>query len=61
MNKLFSTIRIVFTLFMARMFGEYQHSGWNGEYEYARYTWQGEDWIIPTAPCKRNIHDEMGE
>ena len=47
MSKLFSTLRIVVTLFMARTFGRYEHSGWNGEFEYARYRWAGKSWVIP--------------
>lgn len=61
MKKLFSTLKICTTLFMARTFGEYKHSGWNGEFEYARYIWKGEDWIIPTGPCHGDFDAEMGE
>ncbi len=48
-NKLGSTIGMLFCLFMARMFGEYQHSGWDGVISYARYSWRGHEWIIPTS------------
>lgn len=44
------TLRMFATLYMARMFGTYRHSAWNGEFEYARYTWRGKDWAIPTGP-----------
>lgn len=53
--KLGRTIRVLSILFMARMFGEYIHSGWNGEFDYARYRWRGNEWIIPTSPA----HDEI--
>jgi hypothetical protein len=59
--KLINTIKICATLFLARTFGEYRHSGWTLEHEYARYRWKGEDWIFPTTPCVRGIHDELGE
>jgi hypothetical protein len=59
--KLINTIKICATLFLARTFGEYRHSGWTAEYEYARYRWRGEDWIIPTGPCDGDHHEEMGE
>jgi hypothetical protein len=50
MVKLFGTIRICACLFMARTFGEYLHSGWDGTVEYHRYAWRGEEWIIPKGP-----------
>lgn len=49
-RKLLRTIRVMSCLGMARMFGEYRHSGWNGEFNYARYVWRGKEWIIPTGP-----------
>lgn len=48
-GKLLSTTRICFTLFCARTFGAYQHTVWNGEFEYARYRWRGHDWAVPTS------------
>lgn len=50
MTKLLSTLRIAATLTLARTFGDYQHSGWNGEYEYSTYRWRGRLWVIPTSP-----------
>lgn len=49
MHKLNGTVAMLFCLFMARMFGEYRHSGWDGVISYARYSWRGYDWIIPTS------------
>jgi Na+/H+ antiporter NhaC len=49
LHKLRSTVAMLFCLFMARMFGKYQHSGWDGAIEYARYTWCGKEWIFPTS------------
>lgn len=49
LRKLRSTLRICLTLLLARMFGEYIHSGWNGVYDYARYRWRGQDYAIPTT------------
>ena len=51
MRKLLSTIRIAGTLAMARTFGRYEHSGWNGEFSYARYRFAGRSWVIPTGPA----------
>lgn len=47
--KLRNTLRIVMTLAMARTFGRYRHSGWNGINSYACYAWRGREWSIPTA------------
>lgn len=48
-KKLYSTIRIVTNLALARTFGKYIHSGWDGTTEYARYKWRGKEWIISTS------------
>ena len=53
-KKLIKTIKLLSTLFCARMFGKYIHSGWNGEFEYARYHWRGKEWIIPISPVGCN-------
>lgn len=47
--KFFSTVKILFTLGMARTFGEYEHSAWNGEFDYARYRWLGKSYAFPTG------------
>jgi len=47
--KLIKTMRICATLFMARTFGEYEHSGWNGDHDYVQYNWRGKSWRIPTS------------
>lgn len=52
MRKLGSTLRILANLGMARTFGEYQCSGWNGEFDYAQYKWRGRTWVIPTSPLE---------
>lgn len=52
LHKLGKTSAMLFCLFMARMFGEYRHSGWDGVIEYARYSWRGHDWIIPTSAAE---------
>lgn len=49
-RKAFSTIRILFNLGMARTFGHYRHSVWNGQFDYAVYEWRGKEWAIPTTP-----------
>lgn len=47
-RKFFSTLRICGCLIMARTFGTYVHSGWDGVNEYAQYRWRGQEWRIPT-------------
>jgi hypothetical protein len=49
LRKLRSTARILLALGLARTFGEYVHSGWNGEFDFTRYRWRGKEWIIPTS------------
>lgn len=49
-------IRMLSKLFMAAMFGEYHHSGWNGEYAYTKYTWHGDYYIIPTSKVQPHEH-----
>lgn len=51
-NKLLNTIHILSCLALARLFGHYEHSGFNGDYPYAKYYWRGKPWIIPTGPCE---------
>jgi hypothetical protein len=55
MRKLFDTIRICACLFMARTFGEYLHSGWDGAVEYHRYAWRGKEWSIPKGPAEPGL------
>jgi len=50
MKKLFSTLKICATLFAARTFGEYEHSGFYVDFEYARYRLFGKSWCIPKTP-----------
>lgn len=50
MRKIANTIKICVTLFMARTFGRYVHSVWDGELDYAKYAWRGKTWAFPTAP-----------
>jgi len=52
LHKLKGTLALLLCFFMARMFGEYRHSGWDGAIHYARYSWHGYDWIIPTSPVE---------
>jgi len=55
LRKLCGTIRILARLGMARTFGEYIHSGWNGEISYARYRWRGREWIVPTGHAEDRL------
>ncbi len=49
LRKAFSTAKILFCLGMARTFGVYVHTVWNGQFDYAVYRWRGKTWAIPTA------------
>lgn len=49
LRKLRSTLSILATLFMARTFGRYEHTVFDGDMEYARYVWRGEVWAFPTT------------
>lgn len=51
LRKLSRTIKIAATMALARTFGTYEHSGWNGEFDYCRYTWRGKSWVIPQGRC----------
>ena len=58
LKKLFNTLRICGTLFMARTFGEYQHTVWANGLQYARYTWRGRDWPFPTGPIELEFEQQ---
>jgi len=51
-EKFFKTLKILYCLGMARTFGKYVNSGWDGTINYARYEWRGREWIIPTGPVE---------
>jgi hypothetical protein len=49
-RKFIQTIKICSNLFMARTFGEYIHSGWNGRFDYVSYRWRNRVYDIPKGP-----------
>lgn len=49
LKKLRSTIRICGILLLARTFGKYKGSGWNGEFDYVKYEWRGKIWVFPKS------------
>jgi hypothetical protein len=51
-KKFWSTLCICGRIIMARTFGQYVHSGWNGDCDYARYRWRGHDYFIQITPAK---------
>lgn len=53
-KKFFSTLRIAYTLIMARTFGEYIHSLYLGEIEGAVYHYRGQRWFFPTSSMDDN-------
>lgn len=48
-RKLAGTVRILACLGLARTFGQYEHTVWDG-FSYARYRWRGHTWAVPTTP-----------
>lgn len=48
MKKFIGTLRICSGLMMARTFGDYVVSGWNGQNHYAQYVWRRHVYFIPT-------------
>lgn len=52
MKKLLNTLRIASTLALARTFGIYECSVWDGKMSYARYQWRGKVWAFPTEPIE---------
>ncbi len=53
-HKLRSTVSILITLGLARTFGVYDTSIWDGQMHYARYRWRGRLWAFPTSPIKED-------
>lgn len=54
LRKFPSTVKIAFRLVMARTFGEYRHTVFDGAMSYAVYRWRGKWWAIPTSPIEDN-------
>lgn len=52
LGKLCITLRIAWTLIMARTFGKYLHSTYDGRMEYAEYRWRGSVWAFPKSPIE---------
>lgn len=52
LKKFGSTLAICARIIMARTFGDYVHSGWNGQSDYCRYRWRGNDYFIQLTPAK---------
>ena len=49
-RKFWNTLKLAGCMIMARTFGQYMHSRWNGEVNGAVYTWRGRCWFIPLGP-----------
>ncbi|UQS95264.1 hypothetical protein Pam5_48 [Pseudanabaena phage Pam5] len=47
MSKLWHTLKMAVCMIMARTFGEYETSGWDGSVDFAIYRWRGRSWFIP--------------
>lgn len=50
-RKLRRVSRMTCGMFMAQMFGTYRYSSYSyvEEFDYARYFWRGQHWIIPVS------------
>jgi len=55
--KLLQTLKIALTLVLARTFGRYLYSGWNGDFDYAKYEWRGKVWCFPISPVERQFEE----
>ena len=47
-TKFFHTLRVCAGIIMARTFGTYLHSGWDGDRDFCIYEWRGRKYYIPT-------------
>jgi hypothetical protein len=50
MQKLWHTMKLAGCMVMARTFGKYEISGWDGTVDFAVYRWRGKSWFIPLGP-----------
>lgn len=53
MSKLWHTLKMAGRMTMARTFGEYETSGWDGNVDFAIYRWRGRSWFIPLSCIDR--------
>jgi hypothetical protein len=59
-RKFFGTLRIAGLVILARTFGRYVNSGWDGCDEYAQYEWGGQEHRIPMfRPPIKMTEDEL--
>lgn len=57
-KKLGGTLAICWRILMARTFGKYINSGWDGICEYAEYQWRGHRVRIPTFTEYRVVSED---
>lgn len=50
MRKFTNTLGIAARIVLARTFGQYVHSGWDGTRDYCKYKWREQVFLIPTSP-----------
>lgn len=60
LRKFKSTLAICGRILMARTFGKYAHSGWNGQNDYALYRWRDRDYFIQITPAKPENPEPLG-
>ena len=54
-RKFVSSVCICSTLLLARTFGRYVHTIFDGRLTYAEYEWRGQRYAIPTEPLKELV------
>ena len=54
-SKFWHTLRLAGCMIMARTFGEYVNSGWNGDVDFAVYRWRGRCWFIPLGAMEWGV------
>lgn len=47
-GKFRKTIGIAFRIILARQFGRYVHTVYDGQFEYAVYVWRKKEYMVPT-------------
>jgi len=52
MSKLWHTLKMCACMAMARTYGEYINSGWDGQCDFSVYLWRGRYWFIPLGPME---------
>jgi hypothetical protein len=60
LKKFCGTLGICARIIMARTFGKYIHSGWDGRMAFCLYRWRGHDYYIQTEPAMMREQKPLG-